>query len=68
MNPYLICDIKPYTHKELSGFYGVSEKTLKKWLHPFQELIGEKRGRFYTVVQVKIILDKIGIPCKVFSD
>jgi len=68
MTPYLICDVKPYTHKELSCFYGVSEKTLKKWLQPFQEQIGEKRGRFYTVVQVKIILDKIGIPCKVFSD
>jgi hypothetical protein len=29
---------------------------------PFQLLIGKKNGRYYTVVQVKAILEKIGIP------
>lgn len=58
----LIREVKPYTHRELSGYYGVCDKTLKKWLSPFQDQIGKKNGRYYTVVQVKIILEKIGVP------
>ncbi len=58
----VIRQVKPYTHKELSGYYGVCDKTFKKWLMPFEPQIGKKVGRYYTVVQVRIILEKIGIP------
>ncbi|MFB6453778.1 hypothetical protein ACE38W_00800 [Chitinophaga sp. Hz27] len=54
--------LKPYSPKTLSKFYGVCDKTLKKWLQPFKNEIGEKKGHYYTVVQVKIILEKIGVP------
>ncbi len=57
-----IREVKPYTHKELSNYYGVCDKTLKKWLNPFAPQIGQKNGRYYTVVQVRIIFEKIGIP------
>lgn len=57
-----IREVKPYTHRELSGYYGVCDKTLKRWLLPFQGQIGEKNGRYYTVYQVRIILEKIGVP------
>lgn len=54
--------LKAYTLKELSELYGVSEKTFRKWLSPFKEAIGEKRGYFYTIGQVKQILEFLGVP------
>lgn len=60
--------IKPYTHRELSDFYGICEKTLYNWLRPFQEQIGEKRGHKYTVIQVEIILARLGIPRNIIED
>ncbi len=55
-------EIKPYSIKELSGIYGVCDKTFKKWLLPFTESVGKKQGRYYTVAQVKTIFDKLGVP------
>ena len=60
-----VTQIKPYSTKELSGIYGVSEKTLRKWMKPFAESIGKKQGRYYTVVQVEIIFNKLGMPYKI---
>lgn len=60
----LVTEIKPYTTKELASIYGVCDKTLKKWMKPFSADIGEKQGRYYTVAQVKMIFEKIGVPCK----
>jgi hypothetical protein len=57
-----ISELKPYSQKELAAFYGVCPKTLEKWLTPFQKNIGLRLGRYYTVRQVSIILDKLGMP------
>jgi len=53
---------RAYTTKELSALYGVSAKTLRTWLHPYTQLIGEKRGRYFNALQVKLIFEKLGIP------
>jgi len=63
----LVREIRPYSTKELAGIYNVCDKTMKKWIKPFNEQVGEKNGRYYSVVQVKIIFDKLGVPCK-FKD
>jgi hypothetical protein len=55
-------EIKPYSTKELSLIYGVSDRTLGKWLLPFKAEIGKRTGRYYTIVQVEIILKRIGMP------
>jgi response regulator of citrate/malate metabolism len=65
---YLKIQLRPYTIAELADMYGVSKKTLRKWLEPFQELIGQRNGFFYTIVQVKIIFDKLGLPGSFYSD
>jgi hypothetical protein len=52
----------PYTLTELGRLYGVCNRTVKKWLEPFDAEIGEKRGRYYTVNQVKTIIEKLGAP------
>lgn len=54
--------VKPYSTKELTNLYGVSDKTFRKWIEPFKEQIGEKRGAYYSVRQVRIIFEKLDIP------
>ena len=54
--------LKPYCYKELEMLYGISRKTLKTWLRPFWQDIGQKQGRYFTIKQVKVIFDKVGIP------
>ena len=54
--------VKPYSNKELCMIYGVSTKTFMKWVRPFEGLIGEKNGRFYSVRQVEVIIGQLGMP------
>lgn len=54
--------IRPYSNKELCVLYGISDKTLHKWLKPFNKEIGSRIGRFYNIMQVKIIFKNLGIP------
>ena len=60
--------IKPYTVLELARLYGVSDRTIKKWIKPFEQEIGKKIGYFYTIAQVKIIFEKLGLPGDFIND
>jgi transposase len=55
-------DLKAYSKRELAEKYQVSVKTFNNWLKPFEEKVGEKRGRYYTVNQVRTILEALGLP------
>jgi hypothetical protein len=55
-------DVKPYTTKEMAAIYQVSPKTFNRWVTRIRTDVGEKNGRFFTINQVKTILDKIGLP------
>jgi hypothetical protein len=57
--------VKPYSLIELAAMYEVDWRTLKKWLIPFKEEIGEKQGRYFQIPQVKVIFDKLSLPCYV---
>jgi hypothetical protein len=54
--------IAPCTYKEISNYYGVTPKTLRAWLRPFQDEIGPISGRLLKIIQVKTIFEKIGYP------
>ena len=54
--------LKPYTTKEIAAMYGISTKTIIRWIEPIKNEVGEKRGRYYTVNQVERIFDEIGLP------
>lgn len=54
--------LKAYSPKEIRNLYGVSSRTFKKWTEVFEKEIGEVKGKYYTVLQVKIIIDKLGAP------
>ncbi len=57
-------EIKPYNLTELASVYGVTIRTMKNWISRHQEAIGEKTGRLYTALQVRIIFEKLGLPGK----
>jgi hypothetical protein len=62
MSPDVI--LRPYNHAELAQLYGISWKTLQKWLAPHKYTIGEKTGHFYNTKQVEIIFGLLGFPFK----
>ena len=55
-------EVKASTKKEMAAIYGVSVRTFNSWIKPFEEKVGEKRGRYYTVNQVVIIVEVLGLP------
>ncbi len=57
--------LRAYSVSELAGLYDVCSRTFKKWLEPCEAEIGPKHGRFYTVRQVKIILEILGLPAEI---
>ena len=57
--------LKPYSSQELADLYGVNIKTFKKWMLPFEQVVGKRLGRYYTVAQVKTIFEKLGVPGEV---
>lgn len=59
-----VVEIRPYSITELSCLYGVSNRTMKNWIAPHDLLVGNKIGRLYTALQVKIIFEKLGLPGK----
>ncbi len=56
--------VKPYSLTELANIYGVTNRTMKKWIVKHDQAVGEKVGRLYTALQVKIIFEKLGLPGK----
>jgi hypothetical protein len=62
MSTGTIVTAKPYSSKELAQLYGVCDKTFKKWLQPFTEVVGTRQGRYYTIAQVRVIFEKLGEP------
>ena len=54
--------MRPYSTKELARIYGVCDRTLQKWIKPHYDAIGTRQGRYYTVAQVEVIFEKLGLP------
>jgi len=54
--------LRAYTLSELASIYGICNRTMRKWIKPFSELIGPRQGHYYSVAQVKTIIDKLGLP------
>lgn len=55
-------NMMPYTLGELASFYDVDVRTFSKWLLPFIHLIGTRIGRYYNVLQVRVIVKHLGAP------
>lgn len=47
---------------ELSRLYNVSEYTMRRWLKPIREQLGDRVGQKYTPKQVQLIFDHLNPP------
>jgi uncharacterized protein YjcR len=54
--------VKAYTTKEMAALYGISPKTFRTWMQPHKLQVGEKAGRYFTALQVRIIFERLGLP------
>lgn len=54
--------LKPYTLKQLAEIFGVSVKTMQRWKKPFEEELGKKLGKYYTIPQVRIFFENLNFP------
>ena len=59
-----VVEIKPYSLTELAALYGISNRIMKSWLAPHSVAVGDKVGRLYNTLQVKIIFERLGLPGK----
>ena len=60
-----VTEVKAYSPQELADIYEVSKCTLNRWLKPYREKIGKREGLHYTVKQIRIIFDALGLPGKI---
>ena len=60
-----VTEVKAYSPQELADIYEVSKCTLNRWLKPYREKIGKREGLYYTVKQIRIIFDALGLPGKI---
>ncbi len=57
--------IRPYKLKDLAAIYQTKVRTLRRWIKTFEEELGEKPGHHYSVHQVHLIVQKIGVPHRI---
>ena len=55
-------EVRAYSIGELAILYGISARTMNRWLKPHMEIVGKRQGRFYTVKQVELIFEQLGLP------
>lgn len=47
------------TLRQLAARWNVSERTVRRWIKPFEDELGPVSGKIFTPRQVKIILDHL---------
>lgn len=57
--------IRPYRMKDLAAIYGISTKTMKRWIDSKAPAYSNKTKMFFTIEQVRGIFTIIGIPQKI---
>ena len=51
-----------YSFADLVKLFGVGPSTLKKWIEPFAEELGEKKDGYYSQKQLEIMIEYLGLP------
>jgi hypothetical protein len=60
--------LRPYTKTDLSELYGMSIRSFYTLLKPYEEELGPKLGRYYSIKQVEIIFENLGLPPSLLKD
>lgn len=56
--------IKPYRLKDLAIIFDVKENTLKRWMSVYKDEMNRDGRQYYTVQQVRLMIEKFGLPQK----
>jgi hypothetical protein len=54
--------IKPYKLKEIAALYGLHRDTMREWLKLIKDKVGERKGHYYNIDQVRTIFDVYKLP------
>jgi hypothetical protein len=54
--------VQYYTLKELAKIYKVCPSTFKRMVMPYAEKIGKRKGRYYSIPQVRLIFQHVDLP------
>ncbi len=57
-----VIEVKRYTLTGLAKIYGVHRNTFMEWIKPLKEILGKRRGYYYSIEQVKIIFANLQFP------
>jgi hypothetical protein len=56
--------IKAYTLTGLAKVYNISSRSFRRWLLPHKAVIGDRVGNYFTPLQVRLIIESLGLPGK----
>ncbi len=48
-----------YTSADLAKIYGISVKTVRRWVKPLEPVIGKRLGHYFMPKQVRIIVEEL---------
>ena len=54
--------IKPYQLQHLGEIYDVHPRTVRRWIDKLAPQIGRKKVKYFTIEEVVIIVNAIGLP------
>ncbi len=60
--------VKPYTNKDLGKLYNMTSRTLRRNIVGIKEMLGERRGHFWNIKQVEMIMAHIGRPYEIVEE
>ena len=59
--------VKPYTNKDLGIMFNMSSRTLRRNIVGIKEKLGERKGHFWNIKQVEMIMEHIGRPYEILE-
>jgi len=54
--------IKPYRIKDLCLIFDVTHHVMRSWIRENKGVIGERKGHYFNVEQVSIMISRFGMP------
>lgn len=60
--------LMPYTTKQLTVIYNVDRRTFYKWLNDIKSDLGERKGYYWNIPQVKMIFLKLSLPANIILE
>jgi len=68
MSTVLRLVIKPYTTKELAPIFNMSSRTFRRNIAAIKERLGARKGHFYSIKQVEMIIEHMGRPYEIIEE